>query len=228
VAGIELIRKMRQETAFGITFPLITTASGAKMGKTAAGAVWLDSKRTPPYDYYQYWINTDDKDVGRFLALYTFLPMEEITVVETLEGARLNSAKAVLAFETTQLVHGRDEAVNAMRAAASVFGSRDIPLDVLPSSSIPREEETDNDDSVPKTIIGITELKEGLPLFKVFHRVGLAKSGAAARRLIEQGGAYVNGHRVDSVDYLLTETDAGQHEIVLRSGKKRFHKLLIE
>ncbi|MGD8889659.1 MAG: tyrosine--tRNA ligase, partial [Desulfobacterales bacterium] len=113
VAGIELIRRMKQKTAFGITFPLVTTSSGEKMGKTAGGAVWLDPDRTSPYDFYQYWINTDDRDVARFLALFTFLPIDEIREIEKLQGADLNSAKAVLAFEATTLAHGRNEALKA-------------------------------------------------------------------------------------------------------------------
>ncbi|MDD1696890.1 MAG: tyrosine--tRNA ligase, partial [Methanoregula sp.] len=136
VAGIDLIRRMRQETTFGITFPLVTTSSGAKMGKSASGAVWLDSARTSPYDYYQYWVNTDDKDVGRFLALFTFLPMDEIRKVGKLEGADLNSAKTVLAFETTKLCHGLEEAQKAYHGAIANFGIRAIPKSILPSSFI--------------------------------------------------------------------------------------------
>lgn len=228
VAGIELIRKMRQESAFGITFQLIMTAAGAKMGKTAAGAVWLDPQKTSPYEYYQYWINTDDKDVARFLALYTFLPMEEVDVVRNLEGAGLNTAKTILAFEATQLVHGKDEAVNAMKAASSVFGAREVPPDLLPSSSIPRGGASVTDDAVPKSTLRAEELADGIPLFKIFQMVGLAASSGAARRLIEQGGAYVNGHRVEATDYVLTEKDADNQEILLRSGKKRFHKLILQ
>ena len=123
VAGIELVRKMRQQTVFGITFPLITTSSGAKMGKTAKGAVWLDRERTTPYEYYQFWINTDDRDVARFLALFTFLPLDEIKHLEGLEDADLNAAKAVLAFEATALAHGNKEAEKAFTAAASMFGA---------------------------------------------------------------------------------------------------------
>ena len=120
VAGIDLIRRKQRGTSFGITFPLITTAGGAKMGKTAEGAVWLDAKRTIPYDYYQFWVNTDDRDVMRFLALFTLLPMSEIREIEKLKGAELNSAKTVLAYEATHLAHGRDKAVNAYRDASGV------------------------------------------------------------------------------------------------------------
>jgi tyrosyl-tRNA synthetase len=227
VAGIDLVRKMRQKQTFGVTFQLITTASGAKMGKTAAGAVWLDAKRTSPYDYFQYWVNTDDKDTARFLALYTFLPLDEIQAVERMEGADLNAAKAIMAFEATAMVHGRKEALNALRAAASVFGSRHIPQDLLPSSSIPRGVADSGTDEVPHTVIPDKELSEGIPLFKMFHRVGLSDSGGAARRLITQGGAYVNGERVRSLDYMLTESDASDGQILLRSGKKKFHKVIV-
>ncbi|MBW2100443.1 MAG: tyrosine--tRNA ligase, partial [Deltaproteobacteria bacterium] len=127
VAGIELIRRTCHETAFGVTFSLITTSTGAKMGKTAKGAVWLDPERTSPYEFYQYWINSDDKDVARFLALYTFLPMDEVRAVEKLQGAELNSAKAVLAFEATHLAHGKKEAEKAYESASTMFGKRAVP-----------------------------------------------------------------------------------------------------
>ena len=226
VAGIELVRKMRQAPAFGITFRLITTASGAKMGKTAAGAVWLDDRRTTPYDYYQYWINTDDQDTARFLALYTFLPMEEIRVVEELEGAGLNAAKAILAFEATAMVHGRNEALKAYQAAASVFGARDIPQNLLPHSAIPRGGADAGADDVPHSEVPAAELTDGIPLFKMLHQVGLTASGGASRRLITQGGAYVNGERIPSIDYLLTEADLRDGTILLRCGKKKFHRLI--
>jgi tyrosyl-tRNA synthetase len=226
VAGVELVRRVCQETVFGITFPLITTSSGDKMGKTAKGAVWLDAANTSPYDYYQYWVNTDDKDVSRFLALFTFLPMEEIRQIEKLSGANLNDAKAVLAFETTRLAHGDQEAVYAYRAAASMFGARKIARDILPSSTIPRGDPNTDDETVPRSTLDAEVLKAGIPAFKLFHQVGLANSGGAARRLIQQGGAYINGARVESIDYTVTDADLGdQQTIVLRSGKKRYHKI---
>ena len=236
VAGVELIRRVRQETVFGITFPLITTSSGAKMGKTAEGAVWLDPARTLPYNYYQYWINTDDRDVARFMALFTFLPIEEIKELEKLSGADLNSAKVVLAFETTQIAHGKEEAINAYNDAKSQFGTRVVPKDILPSSSIHQDggvlpaleiEVAGRVDSTPHSQIEIDRFKEGIPAFKLYHMVGLANSGSAARRLIEQGGAYVNGRRIESFDYLLTDSDIVGLEILLRAGKKRYHKIKI-
>jgi tyrosyl-tRNA synthetase len=229
VAGVELIRRVNQAAAFGITFPLITTSGGEKMGKTAMGAVWLDAEKTSPYDYFQYWINTDDRDVSRFLALFTFLPMDEIREIEKLSGADLNSAKTILAFEATQLAHGRDEALKAYKAAVSMFGARRVPETILPSSAIPRGDSDVDDASVPSSFVDVQTLKAGIPAFKLFHQVGLAESGGAARRLIEQGGAYINGTRVESFDYMVSDTDLDAHKtMVLRSGKKRFHKIEIQ
>jgi tyrosyl-tRNA synthetase len=247
VAGVELIRRVRQETVFGITFPLITTSSGAKMGKTAEGAVWLDPNKTSPYEYYQYWINTDDRDVVRFMALFTFLPIEEIKMLEKLSGADLNSAKVVLAFEATQIAHGMEEAMKAYHAAARMFGDRVVPEEIVPSSSVPRDgSESDNLstmlgvssleseklamealDSIPQSHIEEDRFKEGIPAFKLYHQVGLASSGNMSRRLIEQGGAYINGQRVTSIDYLLNEDDIIDLEILLRAWKKRYHKIKI-
>ncbi|MGD9054905.1 MAG: tyrosine--tRNA ligase [Desulfobacterales bacterium] len=229
VAGVELIRRAHQGSAFGITFPLITTSSGEKMGKTAKGAVWLDAAKTSPYDYYQYWINTDDRDVTRFLALFTFLPMDEIHQIEQLSGADLNNSKAILAFEATRLAHGNQAAVEAHQAATSMFGARHVPADILPSSTLPRGEVGDDDTSVPTSTLDVQTLKAGIPAFKLFHQVGLVNSGGAARRLIEQGGAYINGARVKSFDYQVSDADLGDGQtILLRSGKKRFHKIEVQ
>jgi tyrosyl-tRNA synthetase len=228
VAGIELIRKVRKEAAFGITFPLITTSSGAKMGKTAEGAVWLDAERTSPYNYFQYWINTDDKDVNRFLLLYTFLPMEEIKAAGRLKDAELNAAKAVLAFETTNLVHGHDEAVKAYSSSAKVFGTHAVPAHILPSSSIPRALEDKDGSTVPYTVTDINDFKKGIPAFKLFQSVGLADSSSTARKLIIQGGAYINGERVKIFDQIINEDYISGSEMLLRAGKKRYHKMIIK
>jgi tyrosyl-tRNA synthetase len=228
IAGIDLIRKVKRGSGYGITFPLITTSSGEKMGKTAGGAVWLDAERTSPYEYYQYWINVDDKDVARFLALYTFLPMQEIRAIGTLKDAALNAAKTILAYETTLLVHGPIEAEKAFQTSLTMFGSRQIPQEILPSSKIPRDGGGVSEESVPSTTIGLQALKEGLPAFKLFQSAGLVNSGGAARRLIEQGGAYINGSRVVSFDQRITDADLSDNEILLRSGKKRFHKIVLD
>jgi tyrosyl-tRNA synthetase len=226
VAGIELIRRMRGKAAFGITSPLITTSSGAKMGKTAKGAVWLDPQRTPPYDYFQFWINTDDRDVARFAALFTFLPIEEINAIQQLEGAQLNAAKTVLAYEATGIAHGREEADKALRAASAMFGDRTIPAEVFPSSMIHQNPLMERSESVPCTYVAISDLKKGIPAFKLLHLSGMADSSGAARRLIHQGGAYLNGDRIESFEYLVTDKDIKGMEIVLRTGKKRFHKII--
>jgi len=232
VAGIELIRRIRQQTAFGITFPLMTTSSGAKMGKTATGAVWLDPNRTSAYDYFQYWINTDDRDVSRFVALFTFLPMEEIQALERLQGADLNSAKTVLAYETTALAHGTAEAEAAYVKTVANFGLREVPPAILPSSKVHRVavagavSTADTSDNDADSYIPLARLREGIPAFKLFNEIGLAKSGGQARRLIEQGGAYLNNERLDTVDRMITEKDLNEgRTLVLRSGKKRYHTI---
>lgn len=233
VAGVDLVRRKLQKTAFGITFPLITTSSGAKMGKTASGAVWLDPERTSPYDYFQFWVNTDDKDVARFLALFTFLPMLEIWEVEALDGSDINAAKSILAYEATKICHGEDAADNAMLAAIANFGVRRIKGSILPSSRIARGDEgrhsvgCETDDNTPSTRFEMADLESGIPAFKLYQQVGLAQSGSEARRLITQGGAYVNGNRIDSDDYIISLSHIQNGEIGLRAGKKKFHKIIV-
>jgi tyrosyl-tRNA synthetase len=226
VAGIDLIRRESQKTAFGITFPLITTSSGAKMGKTAKGAVWLDPQRTSPYEYFQFWVNTDDRDVERFLSLFTFLPMSEIMEAVGLEGAALNSAKAVLAYEATRLAHGSQEADKAYAAAQQIFGSKPVAASLFPSSTIPRQTSVDMDETTPSSILGVEGLKKGVPAFKLFHQVGLSDSGGAARRLIEQGGGYLNGNRLESFDYIVSDQDLQGGQLLLRAGKKKYHRII--
>lgn len=228
VAGIDLIRRVRSHSAFGITFPLITTSSGAKMGKTANGAVWLDPNRTSPYDYYQFWVNTDDRDVTRFLRLFTFLPLEEITQVEALEGADLNAAKAVLAFEATCLAHGQSEAEKAYKAACEMFGARVIQDRILPSSIIAHSAKKEVQATVPSTEMPLSDFQSGVPVFRLLQLTGLVKSGGEARRLVQQGGGYLNGNRIKVFDRIVTDKDIQAGEIVLRAGKKKFHKILIK
>ncbi len=227
VAGIDLVRRTTQKTAFGLTFPLITTSDGIKMGKTHKGAVWLDPERTSPYEYYQYWVNTDDKDVARFLSLFTFLPLDEIEKVKTLEGADLNNAKAVLAFEATAIAHGREEAVKAYESASSMFGARVVPAEMMSTSTIPRDQAAKSQKSVPTSEIPGAEFEGGMVAIDLFHKVGLSKSKGEARRLITQGGAYVNEARVESIETKVAEADFVDGEIVLRAGKKRYHKVIL-
>ncbi len=213
VAGVDLIRRLEGKQAYGITFPLIMTADGRKMGKTERGAVWLDSERTSPYEYYQFWINTDDRDVRRFLALFTFLPMEEVEGYGKLEGAEIREAKEVLAFEATKIVHGQGEAEKARDASKVLFSDEEA-----------------KEDSIPTILIEKSRIIEGIPLFKLFEVTSLSASGSEARRLIQHGGAYLNRKRINQFDQLVTLNDfSDKGEILLRAGKKKFHRVkLIE
>lgn len=225
VAGIDLVRRMNNESVFGITFPLITTSSGAKMGKTEKGAVWLDAEKTSPYDYYQFWVNTDDRDIFRFLALFTFLPMAEINEASrTVSDSNINSIKSILAYEATRIVHGEEEAGKAHLSAMSMFGKRRIPDSLLPSSSIVRDG-SDTGNSVPETVIEAEAIQEGMPAFKLFLACNLASSGSEARKLIDQGGGYLNGERIQNSLYSITEKDFSGGEIMLRAGKKKYHRV---
>jgi len=205
VAGIDLIRRLEGKEAYGITFPLIMTADGRKMGKTEKGAVWLDSERTSPYEYYQFWINTDDRDVKRFLALFTFLPMEEVEEWGKLEGAEIRKAKGVLAFEATKIVHGEEEAKKAREASRALFFG------------------TGEDANVLTMEVERTAFEKGVAAFKLFESTGLCSSSSEARRLIEQGGAYINNRRVERFDNPVTINDfSGSNKMVLRAGKKKY------
>ena len=223
VAGIDLIRRLEGKQAYGITFPLIMTADGKKMGKTEKGAVWLDAQRTSPYEYYQFWINTDDRDVKRFLALFTFLPMEEIQEkYGRLEGADLRKAKEALAYEATKIVHGEDEAEKARSTSRGVF--------VIPHLRFHGESHTNEpgEDSLPTTPIDKNKIVEGIPAFKLFEMAGLCASGSEARRLIEQGGAYIDNKKVKKFDEVIKGEDFGPDgTVLLRAGKKKFHRIKI-
>lgn len=226
VAGIDLIRRKDSRNAFAITFPLLTTASGAKMGKTAAGAVWLSEKRTNPFDFYQYWINTEDQDVERFLKLYTFLPLDEIGAVRGIEGQGLNVCKTILAYEVTAVTHGKEKALEAYEAASHVFGRRDLPEDLLPTSSIPRtiqEEAT----AIPTTVIARQRLETGVAAFELFAETGLCPSRSEARRLIQQGGAYVNEERIGNFDVKIGLEHMKGDGILIKAGKKKVHRIKV-
>lgn len=226
VAGIELIRRKLRTGAHALTFPLLTTASGAKMGKTAAGAVWLSGDKTSPFDFYQFWINSDDRDVVRFLKLYTFIPVSEIETVSGLEGQDLNSCKSILAFEVTRLAHGVQAALDSMEAAGSVFGRRTIPGDLLPSSTIPRQS-SEKADAVPTTVVEIGRLEAGIAIYELLAEMKLCDSRSAARRLVQQGGAYVNEERVCDIDYRVSAHHLRDGAIVLKAGKKKVHRIRI-
>ena len=223
VAGIDLIRRMEEKTTYSLTFPLITTSQGNKMGKTEKGTIWLDAELTSPYEYYQYWINTEDGDVARFLALFTFLPMEEIVEVKALTDVGLNMAKAVLAFEATKITHGEVAAVAAWKASAQAFGVRPIGDGFFPSSTIPRSAEELDTDAIPSLEKSREVLILGIPAFELFHEAGLCSSRGEARRLIAQGGGYVNDRQIGAFDEKIGLPDADEKgEIRLRKGKKRY------
>ena len=229
VAGIDLIRRIEEKTAYGITFPLMTTSQGHKMGKTERGTVWLDSQLTSPYEYYQYWMNTEDADVGRFLALFTFLPMEEISAVKSLTDSRLNRAKAVLAFEATKIAHGEDDAVAVWKASSEAFGLKPVESGMFPSSAIPRSAEELGTAAIPSIEKSRKSLAAGIPAFELFQEAGLCSSRGEARRLIAQGGAYVNDRQIVAFDEKIGFPDADEKgEIRLRKGKKRYVILLLK
>ncbi|RPI53836.1 MAG: tyrosine--tRNA ligase, partial [Chloroflexi bacterium] len=168
LSGVDLIRRVDGGQAYAITFPLVTTASGAKMGKTAAGAVWLDPELVSPFEYYQYWINTEDADVERFLALFTFLPMERVRELGKLAGAEVRQAKEVLAFEATRILHGQEAANQAQQASRQLCG-QGVATGAVPTTQVPAD-----------------ELQAGILVPELFERVGLCRSRSEARRLIEQ------------------------------------------
>ena len=228
IAGVDLIRRKLGKTAFGMTFPLITTASGTKMGKTAQGAVWLSEEKTSVFDFYQYWVNTDDRDVERFLKFFTFLPLEEIQKVKEFKGEQLNPFKRILAYEVTALVHGHDKAREAYLSACRTFGFIDIPSDILPSSKIPRLAHEIAGDIIPVTVLSRERIDGGISFVDLLVETGLCASKSAARRLIEQGGAYVNNERISDA-YEKVKIDLFRDgSLLLKSGKKRVHRVRIE
>ena len=211
LAGVDLIRRVEGGAAEVLTFPLLTTATGAKMGKTAAGAIWLDADRLKPYDYYQYWINCDDRDVEKFLRLFTFLSMEEIKKIASLQGSEIRKAKQILAFEATKITHGEQAAQEAEAAAEAAFSpSEGGALDALPTTAI-----------TPK------RLAAGVSPLDLFVETGLSASRGEAKRLIKQGGMYINDERIDSLEFLLSEKNLTPNGILLRAGKKKYHRIVV-
>ena len=213
LAGVDLTRRLEGEVTHGMTLPLIMTSSGNKMGKTQEGSVWLDPELTSPYEYYQYWINQDDGDIGRFLALFTFLPMEEVRKLTSLEGAEIRQAKEVLAYEATKLCHGANEAEKARNASRQLFGEKSV----VSSKS----------ESIPTYALEPEELENGIPAYQLFERGGLCKTRAEARRLISQGGGYANDKRIETFDQVFGLSDMIDDSILLRAGKKRHLKITV-
>ena len=229
LAGADLIRRVKGQMAYGLTFPLLITSRGHKMGKTEKGAVWLDPALTTPYEYYQYWINTEDEDVGRFLALFTFLPMEQVGEVSRLVDAELNMAKAVLAFEATKITHGEEAAVAAWTASTAAFNLRPVDRALFPASTIPRslpESDVQGIKSLEKTR---EELTAGIPVFELFFEAAVCKSKGEARRVLAQGGGYVNDRQIAEFDYKITVAELNEQGlIILRKGRKTFFTVKIK
>ena len=211
LAGVGLVRRIEAEQVHAVTFPLLTTASGAKMGKTAGGAVWLDPELTSPYEFYQYWINVDDRDVSRFLAYFTFLPMDEVRRLGSLEDEAIREAKKVLAYEATQLAHGKTEADKAQAAARAAFGGGNL-----------------NEAEMPTSVIPLERLDSGISIMALFHEVGLANSRSEARRLIQQGGAYINEKQYRAIDTVVGTDLLEENALLLRAGKKRYHRIVLK
>jgi tyrosyl-tRNA synthetase len=210
VSGVELIRRVEQSTEVEcLTFPLVLTSDGKKMGKTEKGAVFLSKDLTSPYEFYQYWINVTDDDVIRFLKLYTFMPLSDINKYEALKFEELREAKQILAFEVTKIVHGDEEAAKARDGAKAAFGSGD------------------NIDLMPKTEISIDRLKSGIGILDLFIECSLADSKSEVRRLIQQGGCRINEEKITDEKLLVTESMLTDKGIILKSGKKKVHRVIV-
>jgi tyrosyl-tRNA synthetase len=211
ISGVDLIRRKEQKPAFGLTFKLLTTSEGIKMGKTMKGAVWLDPNKTTPYEFYQYWRNIEDVKVEECLGLLTFLPMDEVRRLGALKDAEINLAKEVLAFEITKIVHGEEEAQKAQEASKALFGggakSEDIPTTTYPS----------------------IRFSEGIDLITLMCDAKMASSRSDARRTIQQGGVTVNNEKVENFDLLLTDKDFdADGAILVKKGKKTYHRFMAE
>ena len=208
LAGVDLIRRVERTQAFGLVAPLLTTADGAKMGKTAAGAVWLDAGRTPPFDFYQSWINLADALVPQALGMLTTLPTPEVAALSDLRGPDIRRAKQALAHNVTATVHGREAADTARETARALFAAADGDAE-----------------AVPATMVAAAELEAGIPLVELLVRTGLAPSRGAARRLVAQGGAYVGDARAADPDAVVDRSQVPDDGLLLRAGRKRYHRV---
>jgi tyrosyl-tRNA synthetase len=210
ISGVDLIRKITGQSAYGMTFKLLVTSEGQKMGKTQSGAVWLDPDKTSPYDFYQYWRNVNDPDVENCLALLTFLPMEEVRRLGRLKDQSINEAKEILAYEVTKLVHGEAEAIKAQEAANALFSAK-----------------TSGSDDMPTTFIEEARLQTGIDIVTLLTQCGLTASKSEGRRLVEQGGVAVGAKPVQSIEQLVTTKDLESGRILIKKGKKTFHQIKI-
>ncbi|KHO61694.1 tyrosyl-tRNA synthetase [Thermoanaerobacter sp. YS13] len=208
IAGIELIRKKEGKQAYGMTFTLLTTSEGKKMGKTEKGAIWLDPNKTSPYEFYQYWRNIADADVEKALALLTFLPMDEVRRLGALKDKEINEAKKLLAYEVTKLIHGEEEAIKAQKAAEALFESGG-DLDNVPS-------------------VAVSSDVFGKKILDVLFETKIIPSKSEGRRLVQQGGLYINNEKVESIDEYIKDDMIKDNSILIRKGKKEYHRLVIK
>ena len=209
LAGTELIRKKTGKDAFALTIPLLTNSEGKKMGKSAKGALWLDKEKTSPYEFFQYWRNVDDADVNKCLKMITFIPIEKIEEMEKWPDNRINEKKEILAYEITKLVHGEEEANNALNAARALFSGEG------------------DDSNMPTTELSESELGEGIGILDLLVLTKLAASKGEGRRLIEQGGLSINGEKVNDVNLKIRKEDL-VNPIKIKKGKKAFHKVVLK
>jgi len=210
ISGVDLVRRMENASVYGLTFKLLTTSEGKKMGKTESGAVWVDAAKTSPYDFYQYWRNIDDPDVENCLALLTFLPMEEVRRLGSYKDEKINIAKETLAYEITKLVHGQEEADKAQKAAKALFG--DLSTDSA---------------SIPATELLKSKFTTGMDILTLLMETGLISSKGEGRRLIQQGGIYLDNNRIDDIFQMITLEDFVDNKLLLRKGKKVYHQVKI-
>lgn len=211
LGGIDLTRRELNKQVYGMTFSLLTTSDGKKMGKTQKGALWLDADRTPPYEFYQYWRNVDDADVNKCLRMLTFLPMDEVNRLSALEGAEINKAKEVLAYEVTKLVHGEKEAKAAQEGARSAFGG---------------DQDSEN---IPHTGMDRAKFEgEGIGVVNLLREVGLIQSNSEGFRLIKQNGLSIDGKKMQNPKTMITTADFEDDHLIIQKGKKTFHKVVLK
>ncbi len=206
IGGVELIRKIGKEDSFGLTFKLLTTKEGKKMGKTEKGALWLDPNKTSPYEFYQYWRNIEDSSVETVLKMLTFLPIEQINELSNLKDEKINEAKKVAAFEITKLIHGEEEAKKAEEASNALF-SGNGSIENMPSTTI------DN---------------YNISLVDSLVLVNIAPSKAQAKTLIVQGGISLNDEKITDINYMLSKDDFKENFAIIKKGKKIFHRLILK
>ena len=211
LAGTELIRRKLSKDAYAMTITLLMNSEGKKMGKTASGAVWLDPNKTSPYDFYQYWRNVDDADVLKCIRMLTFLPLEQIDEMDTWQGSQLNTAKEILAYELTKLVHGEEEAAKAQEAARALFGG------------------SGDSANMPCTTLCEGDFADGeIDVLTLLVKCGLAPSKAEARRLVQQGGVSVCGEKVGDIAAKWTCKDCCGEGVIIKKGKKVYHKAVMD